>query len=98
MRSNNHDCLLIHKKTDGNRKIGDITTAILQELIASCSMCGITNHIINRQSLECFSESLDWEDIQVQDMTISTCNTECVLVISKSVLIFPSYVIVQPQY
>ena len=56
------------------------------------------SHLPIAIALECFSESLDWEDIQVQDMTISTCNTVCVLVISKSVLIFPSYVIVQPQY
>ena len=35
----------------------DITNAILKELTASCTECGITNDIINTQSFACFPES-----------------------------------------
>ena len=35
----------------------DITNAILEELSASCTECGITNDIIDKQSFACFPES-----------------------------------------
>ena len=38
-------------------KVEDITTAVVEELTASCAECGITNDIIDKQSFACFSES-----------------------------------------
>ena len=35
----------------------DITSAVLEELTASCAECGISSDIIDRQSFSCFPES-----------------------------------------
>ena len=35
----------------------DITNAVLEELTASCAECGITDDIIDKQTLACFPES-----------------------------------------
>ena len=35
----------------------DITSAVLEELTASCAECGISSDIIDRQSFACFPES-----------------------------------------
>ena len=40
-----------------NEKLEDITTAVIEELTASCAECGITDDIIDKQSFACFPES-----------------------------------------
>ena len=39
------------------QKLEDIANAVLEELTDSCSDCGITNDIIDKQSFSCFPES-----------------------------------------
>ena len=39
------------------QKLEDITSAVLEELTASCAECGISSDIIDRQSFSCFPES-----------------------------------------
>ena len=39
------------------KKLEDITNAVLEHLTDSCAGCGITSDIIDRQSFACFSES-----------------------------------------
>ena len=38
-------------------RVEDITTAVVEELTASCAECGITDDIIDKQSFACFPES-----------------------------------------
>ena len=38
-------------------KLGDIANAVLEELIASCAECGVTNDTIDKQSFICVPES-----------------------------------------
>ena len=43
--------------TSTEQKLEDITSAVLEELTASCVECGISSDIIDRQSFSCFPES-----------------------------------------
>ena len=43
--------------TSTEQKLEDITSAVLEELTASCAECGISSDIIDRQSFSCFPES-----------------------------------------
>ena len=43
--------------TSTEQKLEDITSAVLDELTASCAECGISSDIIDRQSFSCFPES-----------------------------------------
>ena len=43
--------------SSSDKKFEDIASAVLEELTSSCSDCGITNDIIDKQSFSCFSES-----------------------------------------
>ena len=40
-----------------NEKLGDISDAVLEQLTTSCTECGITRDIIDRQSFSCYPES-----------------------------------------
>ena len=40
-----------------NDKLDDITNTVIEELTALCTECGITNDIIDKESLACFPES-----------------------------------------
>ena len=43
--------------SSSDNKFEDIASAVLEELTSSCSDCGITSDIIDKQSFACFSES-----------------------------------------
>ena len=43
--------------SSNDKKMKDITNAVLEELNASCTKCGISNDIIDKQSFFCFPES-----------------------------------------
>ena len=43
--------------SSSDKKFEDIASVVLEELTSSCSDCGITNDIIDKQSFSCFSES-----------------------------------------
>ena len=49
-------CMFL-QTTSTEQKLGDITSAVVKELTASCAECGISSDIIDRQSFACFPES-----------------------------------------
>ena len=45
------------QSTERNKKLNDITSAVLDKLATSCAKCGISSDIIDKQSFACFPES-----------------------------------------
>ena len=50
-----YSCCL--QSTERNEKLEDITSAVVKQLTASCTDCGISSDIIDEQSFACFPES-----------------------------------------
>ena len=57
MSSNKCSHVLLHKKSERDMRLEDITTAVLKQLTLSCSECDITSLVIETPSFAFFSES-----------------------------------------